>query len=86
MMLRWLVQILVGIEVEIFVVYVDVMFILVFVGGVVLFVGVEIDGQNILFVVIGEGVIDCLGDVIFWFSGYYQVVCKGDWKFQRNEW
>lgn len=43
---------------------------------------VEIDGQNLLPVMMGEGSVVREHDAIFWQSGYYRVVRAGDWKLQ----
>lgn len=45
---------------------------------------IEIDGQDLLPVATGTGIIERPNDALFWQSGYYQVVRSGDWKLQVN--
>ncbi len=85
MMLRWPAQIPAGTEIETPVAHIDVMPTLTSAAGADLPADIEIDGQDMLPEATGQGAINRPGDAIFWSSGYYQVVRKGDWKLQRNE-
>ncbi len=46
---------------------------------------VDIDGVNLLPLATGVGAADWSRDTLFWQSGHYQVVRRGDWKLQVNE-
>ncbi|MCB1704553.1 MAG: sulfatase [Halioglobus sp.] len=47
--------------------------------------GVVIDGRDILPLATGEGVERWDRDTLFWQSGYYRAVRRGDWKLQVSE-
>ncbi len=65
--------------------HIDVMPTLAAAGNAPLPEGVEIDGVNLLPAAQGTGAVARAGDAIFWQSGFYKVMRKGDWKLQVNE-
>ncbi len=65
--------------------HIDVMPTLAAAGNAPLPEGVEIDGVNLLPAAQGTGAVTRAGDAIFWQSGFYKVMRKGDWKLQVNE-
>lgn len=84
LMAKWPAKIEAGKVIDTPVAHIDVMPTLATAAGASLPQGVEIDGQNLLPVLTGDGDITRPNDAIFWQSGYYRVVRAGDWKLQLD--
>lgn len=84
MFVKWPAKIPPGTKVDTPVAHIDVMPTLVAAAGAELPQGVEIDGENILPMAVGEGGISRKDNALFWQSGYLQVVRAGNWKLQHE--
>jgi len=82
--IRWPARIDAGTEVRAPVAHIDVMPTLAAAAGAPLPADVTIDGVDLLPAATGTGEVARPGDALFWQSGYYQVVRRGDWKLQVN--
>lgn len=82
---KWPGNIAPGTRVENPVAHIDVMPTMAAAAGASMPEGVPIDGQNLLPLAMGSGMLERPNDAIFWQSGHYQVVRAGDWKLQVNE-
>jgi arylsulfatase A-like enzyme len=83
--IRWPARIDAGTLVPAPVAHIDVMPTLAAAAGAPLPADVPIDGVDLLPAAMGAGPVVRPGDALFWQSGYYQVVRRGDWKLQVNE-
>ena len=84
LMMRWPDRIPAGTDIASPVAHIDVMPTLVAAGEGTIPRSVEIDGKNLLPLATGATTEDP-HEAIFWTSGHYRVVRKGDWKLQLSE-
>jgi uncharacterized sulfatase len=83
--MKWPARLAPGTRVEQPVAHIDLMPTMAAAGGAQLPPGVEIDGQNLLPVATGTGVLARPDDALFWQTGGTRVVRAGDWKLQVEE-
>ena len=84
MMVKWPAKIPPGTLIEEPVAHIDVLPTFVSAANSKIPSDIEIDGQDLLPVATGTGIIERPNDALFWQSGYYQVVRSGDWKLQSQ--
>ncbi|MEO1043581.1 MAG: sulfatase [Pseudomonadota bacterium] len=82
--LRWPAQVQPGTVIDTPVAHIDVMPTLAEMGGAGLPVGIEIDGRSLMPALLEGEIIRDKTDALYWKSGGYSAIRRGDWKLQRD--